>query len=329
MDVFIGIDVSKATLDVAGCTPEGPAAEVATSVANTEAGLAELLPVLLGRAPVLVVLEATGGYERLAAATLALHGLPVVVVNPRPVREFAKAIGRWAKTDALDAALLAHFAERIRPAPRALPGSATGPLAELIVRRRQLVEMLTAEGNRRALVSASVRRRLEAHIRWLERELGQVEGELQRAVEASPVWRARDDLLQSAPGVGPRVSQSLIALLPELGTLGRQHIAALVGLAPFNDDSGGRRGVRHIQGGRAAVRTVLYMGALVGVRYNPVLKAFYQRLRAAGKPAKVALVACMRKLLTILNAMVRSDTPWQHPSAAPSARTTPLAASHT
>jgi transposase len=311
MDVFVGIDVSKATLEVAGCTAHGPCAELAATLANSETGLAELVARLLARRPSLIVLEATGGYERLAAAMLALAQLPVVVVNPRQVREFARAVGQLAKTDQLDAALLAHFAERIRPALRELPHLETGPLSEQLLRRRQLVDMITAENNRRALVSAKVRRRLEAHIRWLERELEGVERELQRAIEASPVWRARDELLQSAPGIGSQIAHSLIALLPELGTLKRQHISALVGVAPFNDDSGGRRGVRHIKGGRAAVRTALYMGALVGIRYNPVLKSFYHRLRAKGKPAKVALVACMRKLLTILNAMVRTNTPWR------------------
>jgi transposase len=312
MDLFIGIDVSKATLDVAGCTADGPLPDLAHSIANTDAGLATLVPVLLARKPTLVVLEATGGYERLAAATLAVAGVPVVVINPRHVREFAKAVGRLAKTDRLDAALLALFAERIRPALRDLPRLETGPLAEQILRRRQLVEMITAESNRRALVSPTVRRRLEAHIRWLERELVHIESELQHTIEATPVWRTRDDVLQSTPGIGPRVSHSLIALLPELGTLSRRHISALAGVAPFNDDSGGRRGVRHIKGGRAAVRSVLYMGALVGVRYNPVLKAFYHRLRAAGKAPKVALVACMRKLLTILNTMVRTNTRWRN-----------------
>jgi transposase len=311
MELFVGLDVSKATLDVAGCRAEREVAELAVTIANTDEGLAALVPELVARAPALIVLEATGGYERLAAATLSLAGLPVVVVNPRQVREFAKAVGQFAKTDRLDAALLARFAERIRPAVREGARLETAPLTEQILRRRQLVDMITAEGNRRALVSAPVRRRLDVHIAWLARELDTVERELQRLVEASPLWRARDDLLQSTPGIGPRGSHALIALLPELGTLRRQQISALVGVAPFNDDSGGRRGVRHIQGGRAAVRTVLYMGALVGVRYNPVLKAFYQRLRAAGKPAKVALVACMRKLLTILNAMVRTNTPWQ------------------
>lgn len=311
MDVFVGIDVSKATLDVAACTAEGPLPAGATSVPNSEAGLATLVPQLVARAPAVVVLEATGGYERLAVATFALAGVPVVVVNPRQVREFAKAVGQLAKTDRLDAALLARFAERIRPALRELRSLETAPLTEQIRRRRQLVDMITAESNRRALASATVRRRVEVHIAWLERELANIERDLQRLIEASPLWRARDDLLQSVPGIGPRVACGLIALLPELGTLNRQQISALVGLAPFNDDSGGRRGVRHIKGGRAAVRTVLYMGALVGVRYNPVLKVFYQRLRAAGKPAKVALVACMRKLLTILNAMVRTNTSWR------------------
>lgn len=311
MEVFVGIDVSKTTLDVAACTAEGPVSERTTAVPNSEAGLATLVPQLVAHAPTVIVLEATGGYERLAVATLALAGLPVVVVNPRQVREFAKAVGQLAKTDRLDAALLARFAERIRPALRELRTIETGSLSEQILRRRQLVDMITAERNRRALASATVRRRVDVHIAWLQRELANIERELQRLIEASPVWRTRDDLLQSAPGIGPRVSYGLIAGLPELGRLTRQQISALVGIAPFNDDSGGRRGVRHIKGGRAAVRTVLYMGALVGVRYNPVLKRFYQRLRAAGKPAKVALVACMRKLLTILNAMVRSNTPWR------------------
>ena len=316
MESFVGIDVSKATLDVAGRTPAGPLSDLLAAVPNTDAGLARLVPVLLALAPTLIVLEATGGYERLAAATLLAAGLPAIVINPRNVREFAKATGQLAKTDRLDAAVLALFAERVRPELRAVPRTETAELTEQVLRRRQLVEMITAERNRRALVSKPVRRRLDVHIAWLERELAHVEGELQRAIEASPVWRARDELLQSIPGIGPRVSHSMVALLPELGTLRDRHLSALVGVAPFNDDSGGKRGVRHISGGRAAVRTVLYMAALVGVRYNPVLKAFYQRLRAKGKPAKVALVACMRKLLTILNTMVRTNTPW-HLTPAP------------
>ncbi len=319
MESFIGIDVSLRTLDVAGRTSAGPLAELRSVVANADAGLTALVPILKQLAPTLIVLEATGGYERLAVATLSAAGLPVVVVNPRHVREFAKAIGRLAKTDRLDAALLALFAERVRPELRpatTAPTEAERAVTEQVLRRRQLVDMITAEQNRRALVSAPTQRRLDVHINWLKRELGQVELDLQRAIEASPMWCARDVLLQSTPGIASRISFTLIALLPELGTLSRQQIASLVGVAPFADDSGRRRGGRHISGGRAAVRNILYMGALVGVRFNPALKVFYARLRAAGKPAKVALVACMRKLLTILNAMVRTNTPW-HLTAAP------------
>jgi transposase len=315
METFIGIDVSKATLELAAHNANGSIPEVPYSVPNSDAGLVELVPLLVALAPTLIVLEATGGYERLAAATLALAGLPVVVVNPRRVREFGMALGRMAKTDRLDASLIALFAERIRPELRPLPRVDTAELSELVLRRRQLIDMITMESNRRALVTKAVRRRLDAHITWLERELETVDADLRRAIEASPVWQPRDDLLQSTPSVGPRVSHSLIAFLPELGTLNRKQISSLVGVAPFNDDSGGHRGVRHIKGGRAAVRTALYMAALVGVRHNPVLKTFYQRLLAKGKAPKVALVACMRKLLTILNAMVRSNTPWQSPIA--------------
>lgn len=320
-ETFLGIDVSKATLEIAGRRAGRVVPQLPASVANTDAGLTTLVPALVALAPTLIVLEATGGYERLAAAALALAGLPVVVVNPRQVREFAKAVGRLAKTDRLDAALLALFAERIRPELRARPAFDTTELSDLVQRRRQVVDMLTMERNRRALATAAVRRRLDAHIAWLEREVADLERRLRDAIEASPVWRARDDVLQSAPGIGPRVSQTLIALLPELGTLNRQRIAALAGVAPFNDDSGRHTGERHIAGGRTAVRTVLYMAALVGIRHNPVLKVFYQRLRAKGKAAKVALVACMRKLLTILNTMVRTNTAWCTDAA-----TAPLAA---
>lgn len=310
-ETFLGIDVSKATLEIAGRRNGTVFPDLPTSVPNTDAGLTTLMPTLVALAPTLIVLEATGGYERLAAATLALAGLPVVVVNPRQVREFGKATGQLAKTDRLDAALLALFAERIRPALRSRPAFDTTELSDLVQRRRQVIDMITMEGNRRALATPAVRRRLAAHITWLERELADVERRLRHAIEASPVWRARDELLQSVPGIGPGISQSLIALLPELGTLNRQRLAALAGVAPFNDDSGRHAGARHISGGRAAVRTALYMGALVGVRYNPVLKAFYHRLLAKGKAKKVALVACMRKLLTILNVMVRNNTAWE------------------
>lgn len=310
MESFVGIDVSKATLEIGGLRGGQAITDLPLNVRNTDEGLSQLLPLLVALAPTLIVLEATGGYERLAATTLALAGLPVVVVNPRQVREFGKAIGAMAKTDRLDASLLALFAERIRPELRPLPRLDTGELSECVLRRRQLVEMITAETNRRALVGRALQRRVDAHVAWLKRELQQVESELQRSIEASPLWRTRDELLQSVPAVGPRTSHMLIALLPELGTLNRQRIAALVGVAPFNDDSGQHRGVRRIKGGRASLRNALYMAALVGVRYNPVLKTVYDRLCAKGKAPKVAIVACMRKLLTILNAMVRTQSAW-------------------
>jgi transposase len=316
-EIFVGIDVSKPILELAGLKAGQPISELPYSVPNTDAGLAQLIPLMVAMAPTLIVLEATGGYERLAAAALLVAKLPAVVVNPRQVRDFGKAIGRMAKTDRLDASLIALFAERVRPELRPSPGFDTRELSELVLRRRQLVEMVTMETNRRPLVTKAVRRRLDAHIAWLERELDQIDRELRGVIEASPLWQIRDDLLQTTPGVGTRVSHALIAFLPELGTLNRQQIAALVGVAPFNDDSGGHQGVRHIKGGRATVRRALYMAALVGVRHNPILKAFYQRLLAKGKAPKVALVACMRKLLTILNAMVRSNTPWLSAAAAP------------
>ena len=310
MSLFVGIDVSKATLDVAARTPAGPLPDAVRSVPNGDAAIEALVHELHAAAPELIVLEATGGYERLVVAALGAAGLPVIVVNPKNVRAFSKATGQLAKTDRLDAALLALFAERVRPELRTLPTPAAAVLTEHLVRRRQLVEMLTTEQNRRARVSAPMRRRVDRHVAWLTRELEAVEAELQAQIEASPAWRARDALLQSVPGVGPRTAQLLVGLLPELGRLNRQRIAALVGVAPFNRDSGRRRGERHISGGRAPVRTTLYMAALVGVRWNPALKRFYDRLRAAGKPAKVVLVACMRKLLTMLNAIIRTNTPW-------------------
>ena len=311
MSRFVGIDVSKATLDVAGRHEGQPVAAQTQRLPNTEAAVASLITTWQTARPELIVLEATGGYERLAASTLAAAGLPVIVVNPKQVRAFAKAMGQLAKTDRLDAALLALFAERVRPELRPAPSAATAALAEHLVRRRQLVDMITAESNRRDLLSPALRRRVDRHIAWLTRELRAVEADLQTAVEASPYWRVRDAVLQSTPGVGPRTAQMLLGQLPELGTLNRQHMAALVGVAPFNSDSGRRRGERHISGGRAAVRTTLYMATLVGVRKNPVLRRHYQQLLARGKAKKVALVACMRKLLTILNAMVRTNPAWK------------------
>jgi transposase len=303
--MFIGIDVAKVQLEFA-CRPDG---ETGT-MANDDAGLQALVTRCQSRAPTLIVLEATGGYEAALVAALATAGLPVVVANPRQVRDFAKATGQLAKTDALDAQVLALFAERVRPTPRPLPDDAVQALDALLTRRRQLLGMLTAERNRLSLARPPVRRDLQQHIRFLERRIREADDELHSAVKASPAWRVKDDLLQSVPGVGRVVSLTLLAELPELGRLSHKEIAALVGVAPLNRDSGTLRGKRLVYGGRAPVRAALYMAALVASKCNPVIRAFYRRLRGAGKPAKVALTACMRKLLTILNAIARSGTPW-------------------
>jgi transposase len=305
----VGIDVAKAHLDVA-VRPAGDP----WRVANDEAGVAALVARLAPLAPALVVLEATGGLERLAAAALAAAGLPVAVVNPRQVRDFAKAVGQLAKTDALDAARLARFAADVRPPPRPLPDADTQALAALLARRRQVVAMLTAERQRLGTAGAPVRRRIAAHVAWLAGELGALDAELGAALRASPVWRAKEDLLRSGPGVGPVVARTLLAELPELGALDRKRLAALVGLAPVACDSGTLRGKRLVWGGRGRVRAALSMAALVATRYNPVLRAFYRRLLRAGKAKKVALTACMHKLLLILNAIVHSATPWRQPS---------------
>jgi transposase len=302
---FVGIDVSKAQLDVA----VRPSGETWT-VAHDEAGLSGLVARLRGLAPTLIVLEATGGLEVVLAGALATAALPVAVVNPRQVRDFARSTGTLAKTDRLDAQSLAHFAEALRPQPRPLPDAQAQELSALLQRRRQLVEMLTAEKNRLPLAARRVRPQLQAHITWLQQQITQFDDDLRALVRSSPLWRAKDDLLRSAPGVGPVLATTLVAALPELGTLTRQQIAALVGVAPLNRDNGTLRGRRTVWGGRAQVRTVLYMSTLVAVRHNPVLAAFYQRLRAAGKAPKVALTACMRKLLTILNAMLKHHTRW-------------------
>jgi transposase len=303
---FMGIDVAKAQLEFA-CRPSGETGRVP----NEEPGIAELVARCRALAPTLLVCEATGGYEAALVAALATAGLPVVVANPRQVRDFAKATGQLAKTDAIDALILALFAERVRPEPRALPDQAVEALDALLTRRRQLVEMLVAERNRLLVARAPVRRDLQHHIRFLERRLREADDDLHTAVKASPLWRVKDDLLQSVPGVGRVVSLTLLAELPELGRLSHKEIAALVGVAPLNRDSGTLRGKRLVYGGRAPVRAALYMAARVASKYNPVIRAFYQRLRAAGKPTKVALTACLRKLLTILNAIARAGAPWQ------------------
>ena len=305
MDCYIGIDVAKATLDIAAV----PGGET-WAVTNDDAGLQELVPRLLALTQKLVVLEATGGIESAMVAALAKAGIPVVVANPRQVRDFAKALGRLAKTDALDAAILAEFAQRVRPEPRALPDETTQLLDSLLTRRRQLIDMLTAERNRLGFARAPVKRDLLQHIRWLEKRLGDVDNDLHDVLRTSPLYQAKITLLQSVPGVGPITALTLVAALPELGRLSRREIAALVGVAPLNRDSGTLRGKRLIWGGRAPVRAALYMAAFAGVRWNPVLRQFYTRLRAAGKPFKVAVTACMRKLLTILNAMMQHQQPW-------------------
>jgi len=306
MDRYIGIDVSKATLDVASL-PEGES----WTVTNDDQGLAELTPRLVALAPTLIVLDATGGFEMLAAITLAKAALPVAVVNPRQVRDFAQAMGQLAKTDALDAGMLADFAQRVRPEPRPLPDAAAQLLESLLTRRRQLVDMLTAEKNRLGFARGPVKRDISQHIRWLEKRLADVDGDLQDAVTASPLYQAKADLLRSVPGVGPITTLTLLATLPELGHLSRRQIAALVGVAPINRESGTLRGKRMVWGGRAPVRAVLYMAALVSLKHNPVLRVFYQRLCATGKPFKVAVTACMRKLLTILNAMLHQNRRWE------------------
>lgn len=309
-DSFVGIDVSAGRLDI-GVVPGGEG----WSVENEPEAIAGLIPKLRELAPTLILLEATGGIEIPVVSQLAAVGLPVVVINPRQVRDFARATGRLAKTDAIDAAVLAQFAEAIRPAVRALPDEATQELADLIARRRQLIEMITAERNRLKRARSAVSGQIRRHINWLEHELAGVDREIKQRVEASPIWREREDLLRSVPGIGPVVSSTLLAGLPELGSLSRKQIAALVGVAPFNRDSGTLRGKRTVWGGRAHIRGALYMAALVAAYRNEVIAGFYQRLLAAGKPKKVALVACMRKLLTILNAIVSHRTPWAPQSA--------------
>jgi transposase len=303
--IFVGIDVSKARLDVA-IRPTGER----ESVANDKAGIKDLVKRLAKIQPALIVLEATGGLERPVTHALAGADLPVVVVNPRQVRDFAKATGQLAKTDSIDADVLARFAEAVRPALRPLPDAVTLELRALTARRRQIIEMIGAERNRLATASKAVRKRIDAHIGWLEQELERADKDLDRSIQHSPIWKENEDLLLSVPGIGPVTSHTLLAELPELGELDRKQISALAGLAPFNRDSGSLKGRRSIWGGRAPVRSALYMATLVATRRNSVIRDFYKRLRAKGKVFKVALVACMRKLLTILNSMIKHKTRW-------------------
>lgn len=303
----VGLDVAKAAIDVA----VRPARRPPWRVPYDEAGLTSLVESLAALAPAVVVLEATGGYEARVASALALAGLPVAIVNPRQVRDFAKAVGILAKTDRLDAGVLAHFGDAVRPIPRALPDDAQADLAALVARRRQLVEMLTAERNRRHRARPALHPSLDAHIAWLETQLRDTDDDLQQRIEASPLWRNHEQLLRSVPGIGPATARVLISELPELGRLSPGQISKLVGVAPLNRDSGQRTGARQIWGGRAPIRGALYMATVVATRHNPVIRAFYQRLRAAGKPPKVALVAAMHKLLIILNAMLKQQRAWQ------------------
>ena len=309
MTEFIGIDVSKSQLDV-----HAHLSAERFAVGNDEAGLRQLIERLGQRQVHLIVLEASGGYERLCAAMLTHAGFQVAVVNPRQVRSFAIAAGVLAKTDGVDARVLAHFAAALRPEPRPIADEQRQVLDELLGRRRQLVGMLVMEKNR--LLQARdrmVRRDIKSLIQVLEKRIGSCDGELQQLIQASAIWRAQEDLLRSFNGIGPVSARTLLIELPELGRLSRKKIAALVGVAPVADESGTRRGHRSIGGGRTHVRSTVYMATLTAIRSNPCIRAFYQRLRAAGKPGKVALVACMRKMLTILNAMVRTQTRWQPP----------------
>jgi transposase len=301
----IGIDVAKGWLDVARSDAPG-----VTRFANADGGVAALVAALVSAPPALVVLEATGGYERRVVAALEAAGLAVAVVNPRQVRDFARASGQLAKTDALDAQVLAAYAERMRPEPRPQPAAVRAELASLLARRRQLLEMRTAEQNRRATLAPRLLPGLEAHVAWLEEQLAEVDRVLEETVQEDPTTQAQAQLLQTIPGVGTVVATTMLGLLPELGTLDRRQIAALVGVAPLNRDSGTRQGPRRIWGGRAPVRAALYMASLSAIRHL-AFKPFYQQLKQRGKPTKVALVAVMRKLLTVANALLRDGVPWE------------------
>jgi transposase len=304
---FVGIDVSKAHLDV-HVLPTGESFRVD----HDDAGFVTLIARVRPFTPTVVVLEATGGYEVTVAAALAGARLPVAVINPRQIRDFARATGQLAKTDTLDARVIARFAEAVRPIARPVPDEQARALGDLVTRRRQLVDMLCAEQNRRRLLrDRGLQRDLEAHIAWLDEALGRLEADLATLIRSTPIWREADELLRSVPGVGAVTSCALIADVPELGHLDRRRIAALAGLAPVARDSGAFRGRRMIVGGRAHVRRSLYMATVAAIKYNPVIRAFFHRLVAAGRPGKVAVIAAMRKLLTILNAMLRDHRPWQ------------------
>jgi transposase len=306
--LFVGVDVSKDRLDV-HVRPGGEA----FAVGRDGEGLEQLVERLRSLSPTLVAVEATGGFETIVAAAIAGAELPLAVVNPAQIRHFAQAVGKRAKTDPIDAGVIAHFAEAVRPASRALPDEASRLLAELVGRRRQIIEMIVAERHReKRATNIRVRKSLVRHIAVLEKELNAIDRDIDTLVRGSPVWRAKEDLLASVPGIGPTLARALLADLPELGTLGRREIASLAGLAPYTRQSGRWRGKSMIGGGRSTVRAATFMAALVASRHNPPLKAFYQRLLAAGKPKMVALIAVARKLLTTLNAILRDNRPWQN-----------------
>ena len=304
-DHFVGVDVSKERLDIA-VRPDS----IRWSCANCAEDFHDLVGRLVGLAPEVIIVEATGGLEVALVGALAVAGLPVVVVNPRQARDFAKATGRLAKTDSIDAEVLAHFGEAVRPPVRALKDEHAQELAALITRHRQLVEMLAMEKNRLGRAPSRVRRDIEENIAWLQKRVKEIDRNLAGMIKDSPLWREKDEMLRSAPGIGPVTSATLLAALPELGQLDRCKIAALVGVAPLNRDSGQYAGRRMVWGGRAVVRSALYMGTIAALRFNPIIRSTYQRLTKAGKRPKVAIVACMRKFLVILNAMVKSGTKW-------------------
>jgi transposase len=305
--IYVGIDVSKDRLDV----HVRPTGETFT-VTRDGKGLEELVERLRALAPTLIAVEATGGFETIVAAAVAGASLPLAVVNPAQVRHFARAIGKRAKTDPIDAAVIAHFAEAVKPVPRPIPDAEARLLGELVARRRQIIEMLVAERQREKRVDAvRVRKSLARHIAALEKELPVIDSDIDTMVRGSPVWREKEDLLVSFPGVGGILARTFLAEMPELGSLRRRQVASLVGVAPYTRQSGHWRGKSMIGGGRTAARTAVYLAALSAIRCNPVLKAFYQHLLAAGKPKMVALIAVARKILTILNAMLRDKKPWQ------------------
>jgi transposase len=308
MDAYVGIDVSKDRLDI-----HVRPGDEAFAVSRDGKGLEQLAERLRELSPALVAVEATGGFEVIVAAAIAGAGLPLAVVNPAQIRHFAQAVGKRAKTDPVDAGVIAHFAEAVRPVPRALPDEAARLLAELVGRRRQIIDMIVAERQReKRATNVRVRKSLARHIAVLEKELMEIDGDIDTLVRGSPVWRAKEDLLASVPGIGKIIARILIAELPELGNLNRREIAGLAGLAPYTRQSGKWRGKSMIAGGRTTVRSATFLGALVATRHNPILKAFYQRLLQAGKPKMVALIAVARKLLTILNAILRDNRPWQN-----------------